>query len=270
MHERQSTASRAAVRARRRMVLAAGVACLALPWAAARAQGKQVVVRTGGGGYDEAKRASVYDPFTKETGIEIVLVAANQTKMLALARAGAPDIDVYDTNDETLLQLDRDKLYPIDIERAFKSLSRVRPAIVKFWETGAMAAQMLADGETVLSAISNSRVQAIRDKGGPVAISWNQNLVNVTATAITKTARNPVAARMFVDYVLSPAVQERWLNANREFPINRKAYGGVSRDLIDPDTGKPWTVSRGITKDARWWADNRQRVSERWSKWIIS
>src|SRR2546428_4065457 len=39
----------------------------------------------------------------------------------------------------------KDKLYPLDIERGFKSLDRVRPAIRKFWDTGALSAQMLAE-----------------------------------------------------------------------------------------------------------------------------
>ncbi|GAB1389684.1 MAG: hypothetical protein AMXMBFR78_20510 [Rubrivivax sp.] len=348
---------------RRRRVVGSGCAALAVPalWLRGARAAEQLMLRTPGGSYDEKRVKTVYEPFRKETGIEVVPVPSSAGKLVAMFKAGRPDLDLIETGDDILWLLEDagalapipykefkytdpedveawarrsyhvamtsyadvlgynttsysadkiprswaefwdakafpgprglsdmqagvpnlefalladgvapDKLYPIDVERAFKSLSRVRPSVVKFWETGAMAAQMLADGETVLSAISNSRVQAIRDKGGPVGIGWNQNLVNVTATAITKTARNPAAARLFVDYVLSPAVQERWLNADREFPINRKAYGGVSKDLVDPETGKPWTVSRGITKDARWWADNRQRVSERWSKWIIS
>src|SRR5439155_1073878 len=68
----------------------------------------------------------------------------------------------------------KDKLYPLDIERGFKSLDRVRPAIRKFWDTGALSAQMLADKEVVLGSIWNGRLQAVADKGAPLAIEWNE------------------------------------------------------------------------------------------------
>lgn len=348
-------------RLRRRTLGVAGAA-LAMPalWLGARAVEK-LLVRTPGGSYDEKRQHTVYEPFRKETGIEVVPVPSSAGKLVAMFKAGRPDLDVIETGPDILWLLEDagalapipynefkftnpddieafaktrfhvgmtsysdvlgyntkaysadkvprswaefwdakafpgprgmadmqsgvpnlefalladgvapDKLYPIDIERAFKSLSRVRPAVVKFWDSGALSVQLLADGETVLSTIWSSRAQGARDKGAPVAIQWNQNLVNLTSTSIVKNTRNPSAARLFVDYTLSPAVQERWLNANREFPINRKAYAGLAKELLDPDTGKPWTASRGIPKDARWWADNRQRVSERWGKWIIS
>jgi spermidine/putrescine-binding protein len=40
------------------------------------ARAAAVVVRNPGGAYDEAQRKYIYDPFTKETGIEVVVVPA--------------------------------------------------------------------------------------------------------------------------------------------------------------------------------------------------
>lgn len=347
---------------RRRAVLGVGAAALAMPhlWVGRAAAAEKLLVRTPGGSYDEKRQKTVYEPFRKDTGIEVVPVASSAGKLVAMFKAGRPDLDIIETGPDILWLLQDagalvpipykdfkftdpadiepsakteyhvgmstysdvlgyntqaynaqtvpkswaefwnakafpgargladmqsgvpnlefalladgvapDKIYPIDIERAFKSLSRIRPSVVKFWDSGALSVQLLADKETVLSSIWSSRAQAARDKGAPVAIQWNQNLVNLTSTSITKSARNLDAARMFVDYTLSPAVQERWLSANNEFTINRKTYKTMPRDLVDPQTGKPWTVSQGVMKDARWWADNRQKVGERWSKWII-
>lgn len=357
MSQRKTVPDRA-----RRAVLAGSAAALAMPqlWVGRAAAAERLLVRTPGGSYDEKRQKTVYEPFRKDTGIEIVPVASSAGKLVAMFKAGRPDLDIIETGPDILWLLEDagalvpipyeqfkftdpadveplakqrfhvgmttyadvlgyntqaynaqtvpkswaefwnakafpgprgladmqsgvpnlefalladgvapDKIYPIDIERAFTSLSRIRPSVVKFWDSGALSAQLLVDRETVLSSIWSSRAQAVRDKGAPVAIQWNQNLVNLTATAITKSARNVDAARMFVDYTLSPAVQQRWLNANNEFPINRKAYATMSKELIDPQSGKPWTVSQGVMKNARWWADNRQKVSERWGRWIL-
>ena len=45
---------------------------------------------------------------------------------------------------------------PIDIDRALKSLSRIRPAIRKFWDTGALSAQMLSNKEVVLGSAAKA------------------------------------------------------------------------------------------------------------------
>lgn len=104
----------------RRSVAALGV--LAAPYVVTSraAVSRQVVVRTSGGGYDAARREAVYEAFQKETGIEVVLVAASSAKLVAMAKAGDKGIDVVDTNDNVLLELDRlGALEPMDY-KAFR------------------------------------------------------------------------------------------------------------------------------------------------------
>src|SRR5271166_3321241 len=220
---------------RRGLLLGATSLPFAAPmiWARRASAAQQLVVRTPGGVFDEVKKKTVYDPFREATGIEIVPVASTAAKLLAMFKAGQVDIDVIDTGDDVLLQLERagalepmpykdftytnpddidadvrlkyqvgssayavgkepkswaefwdikafpgprtladmasgapnleialiadgvpmDKVYPIDIERAFKSLSRIKPAVPKFWDTGALSAQMLADKEAAMGVI---------------------------------------------------------------------------------------------------------------------
>ena len=76
-------------------------------------------------------------------------------RMLADIASGAIDLEFALLADGVA----KDKLYPIDVNRAFKSLDRVRPSIRKFWDTGALSAQMLADKEVLLGSIWNGRLQ---------------------------------------------------------------------------------------------------------------
>lgn len=343
----------------RRLLLVGGAGSLAAP-AIVRGATRQVVVRTGGGGYDEAKRASVYEPFTKETGVEIVLVAANATKLLALAKTGSRDIDVFDVNDEVLLQLERvdalapidyaafkftdpadldssirrkfhvghsyfatilgfntrtfkagaepkswaefwdvkrfpgarslpnpslgeptlefalladgvamDKLYPLDIERALRKLSQIKPSIVKFWDTGALSAQLLSDNEASLIALWNTRLYEARGKGAPVDAQWNQNQAGLVAFGMNKAAQNAEAAQIFMDYCLSAPTQSRWMQAVAAMPANKKAVAASSPALRDPATGDLWIHSKGFLRDIAWWADNKQTVADRWQRWVL-
>lgn len=317
-------------------------------------------MRTPGGAYDEVKRRTVYEPFRKATRIEIVPVPATVSKLLAMFKSGHMEIDLVDTGDDVVLQLDgagallpldygefkrtdpddidpvvkrknqvgsffyamvmgfhtaaypkgkepkswaefwdtksfpgprtmpdmasgnpdlefaliadgvpMEKLYPLDIERAFKSLSRVRPAVAKFWDTGAISAQLLADKEVVLASLWSTRLGVAIDKGAPLGAQWNQNAAMAQAYGIPKGSRNVEAAKAFIDFSLSPEIQSAWMAAYKAVPVNRKAYAATAPELIDPASNLPWTTAKGFVRDIEWWAENRRRVNELWSKWII-
>src|SRR4051812_36886830 len=93
---------------RRTALAAIAGASVAAPclWTRSASAAQQLVVRTPGGAFDEVKRETVYEPFRKATGIEVVPVAATVAKLLAMFRSGQMEIDLIDTGDDTLLQLD--------------------------------------------------------------------------------------------------------------------------------------------------------------------
>jgi hypothetical protein len=43
----------------------------------------------------------------------------------------------------------------------------------------------------------------------------------------------------------------------------------MARELLDPATNVPWTKSKGFVRDIVWWSENRTKVSNAWSQWVI-
>jgi putative spermidine/putrescine transport system substrate-binding protein len=162
-----------------------------------------------------------------------------------------------------------DKLYPIDMERALKSLDRIRPHIRKFWDTGALSAQMLADREVVMGSIWNGRLQAVADKGAPLAIEWNQGMLQVQYWAVFKGAKNREAAHRFIDFAMQPRNQAELARHIPYGPTNRQAFQHISADLARRLPSFPEHKAKQFLQDAGWWADNRSKVAERWSKWLL-
>jgi putative spermidine/putrescine transport system substrate-binding protein len=347
----------------RRRSVVAGASALAMPYVwsrPARAAG-QVVVRNPGGAYSDTQKKYVYDPFTKETGIEVVIVPSTMAKMLAMVKSGNVELDVADAGLDGLITLHKagalgaidyaawkyadandiakdyrtettlgiclyatvlgynketfpegkqprnwtefwdakafpgarmladmasgtpnlefaliadgvptDKIFPIDIDRAFKSMSRIKPHIKKFWDTGALSAQMLADREVVLGSIWNGRLQAVADKGAPLAIEWNQHMLQIQAYGIFKDARNKKEAQLLLDYSLSPKANVGLGKDLNYGPINRKSFDLLPADIITKLPGSPENMKRCFLQDVNWWDDNRAKVNSVWSKWILS
>jgi putative spermidine/putrescine transport system substrate-binding protein len=188
------------------------------------------------------------------------------SRMLADMGSGQPNLEFALIADGVPM----DKVYPIDIDRAFKSLSKIKPHVKKFWDTGALSAQMLADKEVVLGSIWNGRLQAIADKGAPVAIEWNQHMLQIQALAVFKDAKNKKEAQAFVDYSVSP---KAGLGLAKELvygPTNRKSFDMLPADLVAKLPGSPEQMKRCFLQNVEWWDKNRAKVNSTWSKWILS
>jgi putative spermidine/putrescine transport system substrate-binding protein len=186
-------------------------------------------------------------------------------RMLTDLAAGAIDVEFALLADG----VPKDKLYPVDLDRAFKSLDRVRPAIRKFWDTGALSAQMLADKEVVLGSIWNGRLQAIADKGAPVAIEWNEAALQVQFWGILKGAANGDNAQRFVDFACQPQIQAALTAFIPYGPTNRQAFKHIKADVAARLPSSPEYKQKAFLHNGRWWADNRVKVSERWSQWLL-
>ena len=268
--------------------LVAGAAVIAAPYVVRAQSGGRVLVRTSGGSYQDALQAGTWNSFTQKTGIEVVGVAANTGKLLAMVEAGSRELDIVEGNAVAILTLQAkgalqpldvarfeytdpkdigtvgpdflsyasfaealvyntqafpnghptdwkdfwdvsrfpgkrmlqdakaiapnlefalladgvpvDKLYPLDIDRAFVKLKQIKPHVVKFFDSGALGASLLAEKTAVLGSLWTNRVETLRKGGAPLAIEWNQAMRLTEYTAVLKNAPNRDAAMRLLDY----------------------------------------------------------------------
>ena len=186
-------------------------------------------------------------------------------RMLADIASGAVDLEFALLADGVA----KDKLYPIDVNRAFKALDRVRPSIRKFWDTGALSAQMLADKEVVLGSIWNGRLQTVADKGAPLAIEWNEAMLQTQYWAVLKGAKNAENAQRFIDFACQPENQAALAKLIPYGPSNRQAFKSIPPDVAARLPSSPENRQKAFLQNGKWWADNRAMVSERWSQWLL-
>jgi spermidine/putrescine-binding protein len=186
-------------------------------------------------------------------------------RMLADMASGAIDLEFALLADG----VPKDKLYPIEVNRAFKSLDRVRPGIRKFWDTGALSAQMLTDQEVVLGSIWNGRLQAVADKGAPLAIEWNEAMLQTQYWAILKGAKNLENAQRFIEFACQPQIQAAHAQLIPYGPTNRQAFKNIPAAVAARLPSSAENRQKAFLQNGQWWADNRALVSERWSQWLL-
>jgi len=164
-----------------------------------------------------------------------------------------------------------DKLYPLDIERAFKKLDQIKPHIKVWWKLGQQPAQLLTDGEVDLATGWNGRFSDVIKKGAPVAEEWNQGILKLSWWGIPKGTKHYKEAMKLIEFMVQTKYQLEWIKASDYTGPNKKAV-----ELIDPKTvnlkflaTSPENVKKQVLQNADWWLDNADKVEHMWQGWII-
>ncbi|MDE3823003.1 polyamine ABC transporter substrate-binding protein [Sinorhizobium meliloti] len=157
-----------------------------------------------------------------------------------------------------------DKLYPLDLDRAFKKLDTIKGDII-WWSGGAQSQQLLASAEAPFGSLWNGRMTALAQTGVSVETSWEQNITAADSLVVPKGAKNKEAAMQFIALATSAEAQAELANLTGYAPINLD-----SPELMDADLAKTLpdaqTASQ-VNADMNYWAENRDAIGERWYAW---
>ncbi len=187
-------------------------------------------------------------------------------RMLQDAKAIAPNLEFALLADGVAVA----DLYPIDVDRAFAKLAEIKPNIVKWHDSGALGASIMAEGTAVLGSLWTNRVIVLKKDGAPLDVEWNQAMRMHEYSAILKNAPNRDNALRLLDFASSPEAQAKTLPVIGLSPFNVKAY-----ELIDPAVAatlpfSPENRPIGFDNNSGWWLENRAEIAERWQEFLLS
>lgn len=162
------------------------------------------------------------------------------------------------------------KVYPIDVDRAFKKLAELKPHVTAWWPSGAASAQLINDGEVDMIGLWNGRVQAVMKEGAKADFTFNQQMLIYDCWMIPKGAPNKAAAMKAMAHMLTPQAQARLPLHINYGPANVAAFEtGIIPDSVAKDLpSSPANTKTAIVFDAKWWADNLDAVTKRFDQFI--
>ncbi|MGR9145806.1 ABC transporter substrate-binding protein (plasmid) [Rhizobium leguminosarum] len=172
---------------------------------------------------------------------------------------------------------DPKSVYPIDFDRAFKSLDKLKPNILRYWSAGAEPGQMLSEGSVSIASAWNGRISALKEKGIPVDLSWDQAILQWDCWAVLKGSKNKENAMKFLAFVSHREAQAKFSELIEYGPVNSEAFKLIAPDRAAGLPGNPATVSTQVVQDYGWWDQkdgsgktNVQKATELWQKWITT
>jgi putative spermidine/putrescine transport system substrate-binding protein len=162
-----------------------------------------------------------------------------------------------------------DKLYPIDVDRAFKKLNQIKPHITAWWTTGAQSAQLLVDKEAVLGTAWNGRYSSAIAQGAPIAIEWNGGGLKESAFGIPKGAPNAYWGQKFLALAAEAKLQGAYADTIGYPGLNADALQFTDPKIAPTLPTFPANLPKQWWTDTTWWNANGAAMNERWERWKL-
>jgi putative spermidine/putrescine transport system substrate-binding protein len=160
-----------------------------------------------------------------------------------------------------------DKIYPIDIERAFAKLDQIKPNIDVWTTSYAQPIRLLTDGEVDVSPAWNAGVSAAANSGAPLAVEWNQGFIYYDMWSVPKGAPNAAAAMRFINFCLDPQRQATYSTMNPYGPSNKAAIALLSPEARAKQPTTPENLEKQIVFNDEWWAPRLTQLTDRFALW---
>ena len=164
-----------------------------------------------------------------------------------------------------------DKLYPLDVDRAFKKLEQIKPHIATWWTSGGQSAQLISDGEVDMIQAWNGRITAVQADGAPVAFDYNQGVLETNSLCVLKGTAHKAAAMKFVNEAIDAKLQAALPMIIDYGPLNPEAFkaGVIPAERTAKLPSSPENISRQALLSAKWWASQEGvKAEERWLAFV--
>lgn len=187
-----------------------------------------------------------------------------------IARRALPESPVY-TLEFALLGdgVPVDELYPLDVDRAFAALDRIKDQVVSF-KGGADTQTLIQQGEVDAAYVPNGRVEDAIEAGADWSYNWEGAVADTEWWVIPKDAPNIAGAQEFINYATSPEPQAAMSDAILYGPTNADAFELIDSERASRLPGDPANADISAIVDPEWWAENRETVKPEWDQWLLS
>ena len=163
-----------------------------------------------------------------------------------------------------------DKLYPMDLDRAFRKMSEIKPHIKVWWREGSQSQQLIRDGEVDIIAMWSARaVDLIEDKV-PLEIVWNGAELYYANLLVPKGDPNAKATWEFCNFVAQAKPQADFAMLLPYGPANPAARALMTEARLRQTPAWPENEKVSFQHDATWIAPRLAQIRERWTQWLTT
>ena len=163
-----------------------------------------------------------------------------------------------------------DKLYPMDIDRAFRKMDEIKPHIKVWWQDGSQSQQLIRDGEVDMIAMWSARAVDLIDDKVPLETGLERRRAVLVATLIVpKGDPNAKSRWEFANFVAQAQAAGRIRDAAALRAGQSRRAGADDRGAAASQT-PAWPETRRSCSSTTPHGSRPRlaQIRERWTQWI--
>jgi len=164
----------------------------------------------------------------------------------------------------------RDKLFPMDLNRAYRKLDALKPQVAAWWKSGDNCMQIMRGGDAVMTMSYSSRAVPLA-KSGEFDFTWNQAIRDVGNWAVLKGGPNTQNALKFLDFFVQNPKEHVAFSEKVSFDSNNREAPSLVPEAerrFRPSWPENW--EKLVVADYEWIAEHRPALRERWVTWLTA
>jgi putative spermidine/putrescine transport system substrate-binding protein len=166
--------------------------------------------------------------------------------------------------------VDPSKLYPLDIDRAFRSLDKLGNENIIWSNSIEETVQRLVSSEVSLASTWPFRVLKANQGGARIGFNFDQCMVEGEYLCVVKSCRNPPAAFRLIDWIVNhPRAGAEFSRLTHYGTPNLESLKYLPKEDADMVPTNPALAARLFPSNDVWWSQNLEWVASRFKKWQL-
>lgn len=162
-----------------------------------------------------------------------------------------------------------DDLYPLDVERAFAALERIRKNVAIWYEDGKQPIEVVLAGQVGMAAAWNVRADQFGE-AEKLGYVWNGGMLSADAWVVPAGAPNADVALDFINFATRAVPNANFSRLVPYGPINLDSLALLRDDRTPLLPTAPENLEVQFVQNWNWWADNLDAMDSRFDEWLLN
>lgn len=162
----------------------------------------------------------------------------------------------------------RQELYPLDVERAFSALERIREA-TRFYEDSKQPVELVRTGQVGLASAWNVRT-ALVDVASLVQAHWTGGMISADSWVVPRGALNGDVAMSFINFATRAVPSANFSLLQPFGPINKDALALLRPDVAAIMPNNPDNLKVQFFENWSYWRDQREPLTAQFEDWLLN
>lgn len=162
-------------------------------------------------------------------------------------------------------------VYPLDVERAFKSMDKIKPYVNIWIDSTPQTVQLIAKNELDFTNTYSGRVFAAQAEGLPLGYAQKQMLIFLNTYAVPKGAKNKAAAMKLLNYHVKSDLLAKFCDVMTYAPVKKRGM-----EMVKPEIRRDWVPDPAnpnhLVVNPQWWGEPGRfdELTKRFKAWQLT